>query len=193
MVITPWRPSLNLALHRNRAAPEARFVQLATLRDDGGPANRTVVFRGFLDATGQLVFITDGRSRKAAQIERFPRGEACWYFPRSREQFRFSGRLALVRADHPDGALLEFRRLVWRGLSAAARRPFAWPAPGAARAPSSAYSTAPADPEQPLIDFCLLMLDPTEVDHLELLEPVQARWLYRLDENARWTAHEINP
>ena len=59
-----WRPSLDLALHRNRQSPQVRFVQLATIRETGRPAVRTLVFRGFLGETHQLTFATDGRSVK---------------------------------------------------------------------------------------------------------------------------------
>ena len=91
-----WRPSLDLALHRNRSRPEMRLVQLATVRPDGRPAIRTVVFRGFLDDPRKLAFATDSRSAKRAEIEANPRGEICWYFPETREQFRVSGMLALI-------------------------------------------------------------------------------------------------
>ena len=83
--------SLDLALHRNRQSPQSRFVQLATIRENGRPAVRTLVFRGFLDDTHRLTFATDGRSEKVVEIEHSPWAEACWYFHLTREQFRFSG------------------------------------------------------------------------------------------------------
>ena len=64
-----WRPSLDLALHRNRQSPQCRFVQLASVREDGRPAVRTIVFRGFLGDTNRLTFATDGRSVKAHELE----------------------------------------------------------------------------------------------------------------------------
>ena len=67
MNATHWRPSLTLALHLNRRSAQARYVQLATIRDDGRPANRSVVSRGFVDGTDLLIFTTDARSRKVAQ------------------------------------------------------------------------------------------------------------------------------
>ena len=86
-----WRPSLDLALHRNRPSPDARYVQLATLRENHRPAVRTLVFRGFLGDTNHLTFATDGRSEKVVELEHSPWAEACWYFPQTREQFRFLG------------------------------------------------------------------------------------------------------
>ncbi|HMF36692.1 MAG TPA: pyridoxamine 5'-phosphate oxidase family protein, partial [Isosphaeraceae bacterium] len=72
-----WRPSLDLALHRNRQSPQVRFVQLATIRETGRPAVRTLAFRGFLGETHQLTFATDGRSVKTAELEQSPYAEAC--------------------------------------------------------------------------------------------------------------------
>ncbi|MCA1991428.1 MAG: pyridoxamine 5'-phosphate oxidase family protein, partial [Coleofasciculus sp. S288] len=91
MSLAPWRSLLASALHKNRSLPYARYFQLATIRADGRPANRTVVFRGFLDSTNQLKIITDTRSQKAEQIDHQPWGEVCWYFPKTREQFRLLG------------------------------------------------------------------------------------------------------
>lgn len=45
--LAPWRPVLAKSLRLNRALTYARYFQLATLRGDGRPANRTVVLRGF--------------------------------------------------------------------------------------------------------------------------------------------------
>lgn len=41
----PWRALVEKSLARNRALPNARYIQIATVRPDGRPANRTVVFR----------------------------------------------------------------------------------------------------------------------------------------------------
>jgi pyridoxamine 5'-phosphate oxidase len=81
-----WLPSLVLALYRNRHAPFSRFAQIATVRGDGRPANRTIVFRGFLNDSPQMTFTTDARSDKVAELERSPWSELCWYFPVTHEQ-----------------------------------------------------------------------------------------------------------
>ena len=68
MADTLWQPSLALANYVNRRDPAARFVQLATVRPDGRPANRTLVFRGFLNETSRLTFVTDLRSPKVGDL-----------------------------------------------------------------------------------------------------------------------------
>jgi len=91
MSLAPWRSPLSSALHKNRSLPYARYFQLATVRANGHPANRTVVFRGFLEDTDQLKIITDSRSQKVDQIDQHSWGEACGYFPKTREKFRLAG------------------------------------------------------------------------------------------------------
>ncbi|WP_148594303.1 Npun_F5749 family FMN-dependent PPOX-type flavoprotein [Aquisphaera giovannonii] len=190
-----WRPSLDLALHRNRQSPVVRFVQLATVREDGRPAVRTVVWRGFLDDGARLVFATDARSRKWAEVEGSPspRGEACWYFHVTREQFRLAGTLAAVDSTTTDPELREVLLATWRGMSDASRLTYTWPEPGRPRAPLTPFPTEPPDPLVPLPHFGLLVLDVREVDHLELVGNPQHRWSYEEDEYGRWSAVEINP
>lgn len=190
---TLWRPSLALALYRNRQAPSSRCVQLATIRRDGRPANRTVVFRGFFRDTHRLMFVIDQRSAKADDLTRLPWAEACWYFPVTHEQFRIAGATNLVGHDERDPALLEVRLECWRELAEPSRLTFAWPAPGEPRDAGVRFTTEHPDPAVPLPNFCLLVLEPKEVDHLEINGTPQNRWDYRCDEVGRWSAVEVNP
>lgn len=193
MSLAPWRSAIARALHRNRSLIYARYLQLATVRADNRPANRTVVFRDFLKDTNQLKFITDTRSDKIDQIKTQPWAEACWYFPNSREQFRIAGRLTLVEIDDDD-VLQSARLTTWQALSEAARLQFAWPHPGKPRDAAPEAFTPPApDPLQPVSNFCLLLLDPVQVDHLELRGEPQNRSIYQLDEHQQWFCQEVNP
>ena len=91
-----WREGVARALQRNRGSAAARFCQLATVRGDGRPACRTVVFRGFLggpedaEEASRLTFVTDARSEKVEELGRQPACELCWYLPGTREQFRWA-------------------------------------------------------------------------------------------------------
>lgn len=195
-LLAPWRQPLAHALHRNRSLPYARYLQLATVRPDGKPANRTIVFRGFLDDTNQLKFVTDRRSDKAEQIPHQPWGELCWYFPKTREQFRLAGGLTLVGEDFANATLLKAREQQWQDLSDAARSQFAWPHPSKPKADASAFALPAPNPTQPLSDFCLLLLDPVQVDHLELRGDPQNRCLYqqhKTDAGEEWRIEAVNP
>jgi PPOX class probable FMN-dependent enzyme len=162
------------------------------MRIDGRPANRTLVFRGFLEETDQLKFVVDARSQKTEQINQCSWGEACWYFTETREQFRISGCLTLVGADHPDAALRQARQATWQDLSDNTRLQFAWPHPSKNRADMSAFTLPAPDPDIASPNFCLLLLEPTQVDHLELQGEPQNRWIYSFDDSC-WSTQAVNP
>lgn len=189
MTLAPWRSPLARALHRNRSLIYARYLQLATVRRDGRPANRTVVFRGFREQGDRLLLISDDRSQKQAEIRHQPWAEICWYFPKSREQFRISGQVEIIDGSHGDQLT---RTQVWQGLSDPARSQFAWPDPRGNRSDSDAFSPQTVDDQQPLASFSVLLLEPVEVDHLELRGEPQNRSLYRLEKTG-WEMRSVNP
>ncbi|MBD2314419.1 pyridoxamine 5'-phosphate oxidase family protein [Desertifilum sp. FACHB-1129] len=191
--MTPWRSPLARALHLNRRKPYSRYFQLATVQTDGKPANRTVVFRGFLDDSDRLKMITDARSAKIHQIQQQAWGEICWYFTETREQFRIAGTLLLVSNTHPDPQLQKHRQLTWQDLSDNARIQFAWPHPKQERSNLEAFAPPPPNPNQPPAEFCLLLLDPVSVDRLELRGDPQNRTLYQYGEATGWSETAVNP
>lgn len=194
MTIAPWRSPLARNLHKHRSEPQARFLQLATIGTDGYPANRTIVFRGFLGGSNQLKFVTDARSQKISQIEQNSKCEACWYFPKTREQFRIAGTLILINYACPDLAMQAARYAAWQELSDLARLQFDWPDPGQLRAEDPQYfSPHPPHAMLPLDNFCLLLLEPIQVDRLELRGSPQTRWLFTLEPTQDWTVQSINP
>jgi pyridoxamine 5'-phosphate oxidase len=193
MTLAPWRSPLSRALHRDRSKPHSRYFQLATVQANGYPANRTVVFRGFLNDTNQLKIITDSRSQKVYQVQHEPWAEACWYFTGTREQFRLAGKLMLVDENNPHTDLQKARYSTWQELSENARIQFAWARPGEKRAEPEAFSPPQPDAMNPLPNFCLLLLDVVKVDHLQLRGEPQNRWLYIRDDFNNWSSAEINP
>ncbi len=190
MSLPPWRSPLSRALHRNRSLPNSRYVQLATINAQQRPCNRTIVFRGFCEPNSQLQFVTDVRSSKVAQIAQNPWAEACWYFSKTREQFRITGQLQLITESSPD--LQPVRRQAWHNLSNSGREQFAWPLPAAPREQDAqAFEVAALDSDQPLANFGLLLLNPIAVDHLELRGTPQNRWQYLWE--GQWSMTAVNP
>ncbi|EEH58708.1 uncharacterized protein MICPUCDRAFT_7738, partial [Micromonas pusilla CCMP1545] len=112
--------------------PYAKYFQLATVKPDGKPANRTVVYRGFRGDTADVTVVTDLRSEKVAQIRANPAAEFAWYFPDSREQFRIAGDLVVVDkgASYVTLALAGERRAAWNRMSPGGKAQFEWPTPG---------------------------------------------------------------
>lgn len=207
--LAPWRSPLARALHRNRALAYARYLQLATVRADGRPANRTVVFRGFVDTLSEknlLKFVSDRRSQKMLQLESQAWAEACWYFPKTREQFRLSGRMLVVgqaqtrpqqqpatQQPETQHRLAAERQTTWQNLSDNARSQFYWPEPGAPCQPSADFQPVTIDDLHPPETFCLLLFNLDRVDHLELRGEPQNRFLYTKNKNQAWSCQSVNP
>ncbi|MBD2579455.1 Npun_F5749 family FMN-dependent PPOX-type flavoprotein [Oscillatoria sp. FACHB-1406] len=192
--LAPWRSRLTETLHLNRSLPNSRYFQLATVSPSGEPKNRTVVFRGFLENSNAIAIATDLRSEKIAQIQTRSRGEICWYFPQTREQFRLSGVLTLIDSDGADARFQQERQNIWRSLSDAARVQFTWPSPAEPRNKNPlAFDSSAPNAEQPLDNFCLLLLDCDRADYLQLSGNPHNRWLYQRNPDSSWTTLEVNP
>ena len=197
-MLPPWRSAIARALHRNRSLPYARYVQLATVDANNRPTNRTVVFRGWLEPESQLQFVVDLRSDKAQNLVRdIPKpniyAEVCWYFPKTREQFRIGGTMELVTSDCSLESCCKARQLAWQQMSDSGRIQFAWATPGADRSQEpNVFDPPQPDAQQPLDNFCLLLLAPKSVDHLELRGEPQNRYLYELLAG-EWGMRAVNP
>lgn len=134
----PWRSALLKSLDLNKELKYSTFFQLATVRPNGKPANRTMVYRGFVGESTKLTFTTDSRytdgsqmyctracsctvpdlsqvmphcaahncrSSKMDDVKENPWSEICWYMPESREQYRLSGKLYIIKSDEQDAEL----------------------------------------------------------------------------------------
>jgi pyridoxamine 5'-phosphate oxidase len=159
-----------------------------------------VVFRGWFDPHSQLKFITDIRSAKAMSLLSLNLdpgvldwAEACWYFPKTREQFRVSGTLNLITATCNETSHQQARQETWQQMSDNGRIQFVWPTPGADRSTDPQAFAPPApDQKQPSENFCLLLLIPLAVDHLELRGEPQNRCLYT-SIAGEWSMAQVNP
>ncbi|MEM6713582.1 MAG: Npun_F5749 family FMN-dependent PPOX-type flavoprotein [Cyanobacteria bacterium P01_C01_bin.147] len=192
MSLAPWRSPLARALHRNRSRAYSRYPQLATVRPDGRPANRTVVFREFLPDSNHLLFVTDIRSTKAEQIAQRPDGELCWYFTQTREQFRLGGQIRLVTDQETETPLAQSRQHLWQKMSPQGRQQFAWPSPGQARS-KAGYEPTNLSELTPLSTFGMLIFAPNWVDHLELRGEPQNRYQYSQQPDLSWQMIAVNP
>jgi PPOX class probable FMN-dependent enzyme len=138
-----WRQRLVRSLHVNRSQPQSKYFQVASVSKDGLPKNRTMVFRGFISESLNLVSVTDIRSDKVSewQLNTPKKFEICWYFAGSREQYRIAGHVSLVSneilksADSNDAKRKAvffsetFLRQQWTNLSRGAQEQFFWPSP----------------------------------------------------------------
>jgi PPOX class probable FMN-dependent enzyme len=191
-----WRVQLAAALHRNRHESSVRYLQLATVDSQGYPQNRTLVFRGFLKDTDHLQFATDARSQKIDQIQHHPHAQVCWYFSKTREQFRLTGLLRSIQANgNPTLPDYQIRIHLWEAISKTGKLLWYWPTPKAPQAPVSEYITDLPAVQDPPETFVVLLLDPVEVDHLQLrgdLVYPQTRHLYTWN-GENWQCCKVNP
>jgi pyridoxamine 5'-phosphate oxidase len=101
--------------------------------------------------------------------------------------------MELVTSDCSLDSRCKARQLVWQQMSDSGRIQFAWATPGADRSHEpNAFDPPQPNAQQPLDNFCLLLLAPTSVDHLELRGEPQNRYLYELSAG-EWGLRELNP
>eukprot|EP01125_Pyxidicula_operculata_P022832 TRINITY_DN9604_c0_g1_i1.p1 TRINITY_DN9604_c0_g1~~TRINITY_DN9604_c0_g1_i1.p1 ORF type:complete len:216 (+),score=16.83 TRINITY_DN9604_c0_g1_i1:241-888(+) len=198
--IPGWVHSLQKNLDAHAKDPTSRYLQMATVDKTNTPHCRTVVFRGFLGVTpgftgNELKFVTDLRSAKFDQIQNNTKCEICWYFEKTREQFRVAGDLKIVSTSEANNDLSKVLSDQWKSLSDAARGQFAWPPPGSEIAGEPKNESDP-DPNIPLNNFGVLLLLPNRVDHLTLKGYPQKRTIYSLntdESSSSWSVKNVNP
>jgi pyridoxamine 5'-phosphate oxidase len=186
MTMNPsWQEALKTALKKNRREPQARYLQLATVAADGSPRNRTVVFRGFADASDDLLVVTDTRNEKVGELIAEPRVELCWYFAITREQFRIRARCDVL--DGQTESSQAQRLALWGQLSEAAAEQFFWAHPGDVVGSSDSLPVSPEPPSH----FVGLSFAPQFVDYLSLKHP-QQRVRYQWA-GGEWCGEAVNP
>ncbi|MFN9694246.1 MAG: pyridoxamine 5'-phosphate oxidase family protein [Synechococcaceae cyanobacterium] len=184
--LPPWRPLLRGAREREGRAPQARWLQLASVAADGSPRVRTLVFRGWAGPAA-LDLLSDARSAKLAELERQPAVELCWLLPKARSQFRLRGQW-----QHLPAALEQReRQRHWQALTPSGRAVWGWPAPGEPLDPQAAFAKELPDDAPLPAWFLLLRLALERVELLELRGHPHRRRLWRLETG--WREEALNP
>ncbi|KAG8653440.1 pyridoxine/pyridoxamine 5'-phosphate oxidase 2 [Manihot esculenta] len=193
---TPWKQLLLRALESNSHLKHSSFFQFATVGSDGRPSNRTVVFRGFAENSDKIQINTDSRTRKIEELKQCPFAEICWYFTDSWEQFRINGKVDIIDGLNPDPAKHEIREKSWYASSLKSRMQYLGPNPGLPclnEQPSHDFFLDPSS--GPVATFCLLLLDPEQVDYLNLKS--NQRIMFTLMRNVNgehyWNSERTNP
>ncbi|KAL2336226.1 hypothetical protein Fmac_010672 [Flemingia macrophylla] len=190
-----WKQLLLNALESNSHLNHSSFMQLATIGANGTPSNRTVVFRGFQDNTDNIQINTDTRTRKIEELKLCPSAEICWYFTDSWEQFRINGKVDIIDALNPDPQKLQQRENSWFASSLRSRSQYLWPNPGLPCLNEKAEPEISLDPSTGPIDaFCLLILEPNQVDYLNLKSNQRLTFKSSVTVAAKksWTVERIN-
>ncbi|CAL5400863.1 unnamed protein product [Camellia sinensis] len=195
-VTGPWKQLLLNALDSNSALKHSSFFQLATIGSNGRPSNRTVVFRGFEENSDKMRINTDCRTHKIDDLKHCPFAEICWYFTDSWEQFRINGRIDVVDGLCLDPLKLQQREKAWFASSVKSRLQYLGPNPGLPSLGEQSSSESSLDPSAGPVDaFCLLVLDPDQVDYLNLKINERLTFSSRQNINGEkfWSSERINP
>ena len=184
--LPPWRALLRGAREREGRAPQARWLQLASVAADGTPRVRTLVFRGWAGPAA-LDLLTDARSAKPAELALQPAVELCWLLPRSRSQFRLRGQLQELPAELE----IQERQRHWQALTPGGRAVWGWPSPGEPLDREAAFPRELAD-GAPLPEHVqLLRIALSQVELLELTAHPHRRRRWRLE--TAWLEEPLNP
>ncbi|MFN7899434.1 MAG: pyridoxamine 5'-phosphate oxidase family protein [Synechococcaceae cyanobacterium] len=184
--LPPWRALLRGAREREGRAPQARWLQLASVAADGTPRVRTLVFRGWAGPAA-LDLLSDVRSAKAAELARQPALELCWLLPKARAQFRLRGRRQLL----PPALEQRERQRHWQALTPGGRAVWCWPSPGEPLDRQAAFPKELADDAPLPAHFLLLRIAVEQVELLELKGHPHARRRWRLEKD--WAEEPLNP
>ena len=199
MIFPKWRQSLEISLHVHRSKPESKFFQAASISITEGSnelvvENRTLVFRGFDENSNSLLAITDIRADKFIQWQRKPQSQICWYFAKTREQYRVSSIVYLIGpANHQrDDKNKGIRLKVWESLSEKAKGQFVWPTPKADLLNNEVHI---GNDDNNIPDtFVVLMFKPISVDYLNLTMTPQTRELHSIHkQTSQWIYNCVNP
>ncbi|KAG8363241.1 hypothetical protein BUALT_Bualt19G0001700 [Buddleja alternifolia] len=192
----PWKQLLLNSIQANSHLKHYSYFQLATVAPNNTPSNRTVVFRGFQDESDRILINTDARSRKIDDLKHLPFSEICWYFTETWEQFRISGPVDVIDGTNPDPFKLQQREKSWFACSLRSRLQYMAPTP---RLPSLSEQPSPIpslDPSiGPVAAFCVLVLDPQQVDYLNLKSNERLIFTSELNDDREklWTPEKVNP
>ncbi|XP_050236507.1 pyridoxine/pyridoxamine 5'-phosphate oxidase 2 [Mercurialis annua] len=192
----PWKQLLINALASNSHLKHSSYFQLATIGSDGRPSNRTVVFRGFVENSDKIQINTDSRTRKIEELKQCSFSEICWYFTDSWEQFRINGRVDVIDGSHFDPVKLQLREKSWFASSVRSRLQYLGPNPGLPCLSEQTSDELFLDPSAgPVAAFCLLVLDPQQVDYLNLKSSQRTMYTFGQNVNGEncWNSERINP
>ncbi|KAM6600168.1 pyridoxine/pyridoxamine 5'-phosphate oxidase 2 [Cannabis sativa] len=195
-VKAPWKQLLLDALQANSHLKHSSFFQLATIGCNGRPSNRTVVFRGFHEDSDKIQINTDYRSHKIEELKHCPFAEICWYFTDSWEQFRINGAIDIIDGSNPDPIKLQQREKSWFSSSLKSRLQYLGPNPGLPSIDEDPTKETFLDNSSgPVNAFCVLILDPDQVDYLNLKSNQRLSFASRQGVSGEkcWTSGRINP
>lgn len=200
-----WRQQLVRSLHLHRSKPEARYFQVASINSNGLANIRTMVFRGFQNDSHTLLAVSDTRSDKIRDWEQHPHSQVHWYFAKSREQYRISCGVTVLKRQNKkivssgmglkdDDLANTLYESQWKALSVKAQLAFYSPPPKSDLRDNPAYEVLKDEIQtgEPSQHFAVIAFHPWSVDYLDLKPTPHIRELHALDKE-QWIRQAVNP
>jgi hypothetical protein len=165
------------------------MLQAATVGRDGAPAVRTVVLRRICRAQRSLMFHTDLRSAKIAELRRDARIAIVGCDLVAGKQLRLTATARILEDPRDTRAVWESGRprtlIVYR-------TPFAPATP--VSSPAAAHAAAASDAANPdgFENFCLVDVTVAEIDYLHLAPNGHVRARFSFDEG-KWRGQWVAP
>ncbi|DBA96351.1 TPA: hypothetical protein ACH3X3_002526 [Trebouxia sp. C0006] len=189
-----WQTKLQQVLY---AAAENKFVQVATVREDGTPACRTMGLAGFIPATQQALLQTHAKSYKPSHLAKNNWVEICKWNAASQQQFRLRGPVTVVDADSKNEAFQSLRQQEYKRLGTPSVLQWYHNADRAPGKPfqSPVHQTTDQQDKAPP-SFLLLVVDVAEVDYVHLESDTRAIWIKQqssADDQHVWHKQDLNP
>tara|TARA_Y100001968_G_scaffold327479_1_gene372620 strand:- start:1475 stop:2017 length:543 start_codon:yes stop_codon:yes gene_type:complete len=178
----PWISHIVSAQRKESKYYSSRWVQLATIASNNTPRVRTVVFRGWSDSYDMEIF-TDKRSQKYQELLLNNNVEVCWYFNKSKCQFRFRGKTILVSDTN--------KLSHWNELNDNSKSIWGGERPGELYNFNKKDELITGNKIDFSDNFILLKINITHVDKLQILKPehIRTRWV----RESEWIEERINP
>ena len=178
----PWLQQISSYQKKESKFSSSRYVQLSTIGIDSYPRVRTVVFRGWSDSYKMKIF-SDKRSLKIKEINKNKNVEICWYFQKSRCQFRLRG---IATKDFGNDYFNS-----WNNLNDEAKSTWGGATPGNKYISDKNIGRSENHNSGLIDNFILLKIEIIHVDKLLLSKPnhFRVRWVL----NNQWYEERINP
>ena len=178
----PWLFLINSAQRKESRVSSSRWIQLATIGIDNTPRVRTVVFRGW-SKSYEMEILTDKRSQKINELDLNNNVEVCWFFSKTKCQFRLQGKSTIDEGNDTSRH--------WEQLSKSSKLMWSWPSPGKSFV-SKCKDEIESEKSMGMPDnFSLLKIKVNHVDQLTLNKPmhIRKRWVLK----DAWIEERVNP
>lgn len=139
------------------------------------------------ESQGVIFVISDLRTEKIADLRNNDQGAICWYFARTREQYRFDVKSTILSLNGDGQTVATY----WHNMSEPGKKQFLWGSPKTPRS-SNDLLKVNHQPDDPPPHFCVIKFVVIGGDYLCLKGNPQHRELYHKHQG-QWQVTSVIP